>query len=80
LFNSFDIFSDEFHCVTMDQRNANGIESTGPIPTSDPWDVFADDQFGLMAHLGIKQPRLESRGKVAEGVLNACPALSFGPL
>ena len=53
VFNSFGIFSDEFHCITMDQRNANGGESTGPIPASNPWDAFADDQLGLMDHLGI---------------------------
>src|SRR5258707_8621763 len=53
--NSFEIFSDEFRCITMDQRNANGGESTGPIPASDPWDAFADDQLGLKDHLGIKQ-------------------------
>jgi len=28
-------------------------DSTGPIPTSNPWDAFADDQLGLMDHLGI---------------------------
>jgi pimeloyl-ACP methyl ester carboxylesterase len=55
VFNSMEIFQDEFHCITMDQRNANGGESTGPIPASDPWDAFADDQLGLMDHLGIKQ-------------------------
>jgi pimeloyl-ACP methyl ester carboxylesterase len=55
VFNSFEIFKDEFHCITMDQRNANGGESTGPLPTSNPWDAFADDQLGLMDHLGIKQ-------------------------
>ena len=55
VFNSFEIFKDEFHCITMDQRNANGGESTGPIPTSNPWDAFADDQLGLMDHLGIRQ-------------------------
>ena len=53
VFNSFEIFKDEFHCITMDQRNANGGESTGPIPDSNPWDAFADDQLGLMDHLGI---------------------------
>ena len=37
----------------MDQRNANGGESTGPIPVDDPWGAFADDQLGLMDHLGI---------------------------
>jgi hypothetical protein len=55
VFNSMDIFKDEFRCITMDQRNANGGESTGPIPASDPWGAFADDQLGLMDHLGIKQ-------------------------
>jgi len=55
VFNSFGILSDEFRCITMDQRNANGGESTGPIPAGDPWDAFADDQLGLMDHLGIKQ-------------------------
>ena len=55
VFNSMEIFKDEFRCITMDQRNANGGESTGPIPASDPWGAFADDQLGLMDHLGIKQ-------------------------
>ena len=39
----------------MDQRNANGGESTGPEPVDNPWDAFADDQLGLMDHLGIRQ-------------------------
>jgi hypothetical protein len=30
----------------MDQRNANGGESTGPVPVDDPWNAFADDQLG----------------------------------
>jgi pimeloyl-ACP methyl ester carboxylesterase len=55
VFNSMAIFQDEFRCITMDQRNANGGESTGPIPAGDPWEAFADDQLGLMDHLGIKQ-------------------------
>src|ERR1019366_2343051 len=55
VFNSMEIFKDEFRCITMDQRNANGGESSGPIPASGPWDAFADDQLGLMDHLGIKQ-------------------------
>jgi pimeloyl-ACP methyl ester carboxylesterase len=39
----------------MDQRNANGGESTGPIAVDDPWGAFADDQLGLMDHLGIRE-------------------------
>jgi pimeloyl-ACP methyl ester carboxylesterase len=45
----------DFRCITMDQRNATGGESTGPIPVDDPWGAFADDQLGLMDHLGIRQ-------------------------
>src|SRR4029078_8178949 len=37
----------------MDQRNATGGESTGPVPTGDPWGAFADDQLGVRDHLGI---------------------------
>ncbi len=29
--------------------------STGPIPNGDPWEAFADDQLGLMDHLGIRE-------------------------
>src|SRR5262245_28800166 len=39
----------------MDQRNATNGESTGPIPFDNPWDAFADDQLGLLDHLGIRQ-------------------------
>src|ERR1700674_2477802 len=48
-------FKNDFRCITMDQRNANDGESTGPIPVDDPWGAFADDQLGLMDHLGIRQ-------------------------
>ncbi len=46
-------FKGDFRCITMDQRNANGGESTGPVPVEDAWEAFADDQLGLMDHLGI---------------------------
>jgi pimeloyl-ACP methyl ester carboxylesterase len=55
VFNAPEAFKNDFRCITMDQRNANGGESTGPIPTGDPWEAFADDQLGLMDHLGIDQ-------------------------
>jgi pimeloyl-ACP methyl ester carboxylesterase len=48
-------FKGDFRCITMDQRNATGGESTGPIPVDDPWGAFADDQLGLMDHLGARQ-------------------------
>src|SRR6266699_6637376 len=55
VFNAMEVFKDDFRCITMDQRNATGGESTGPIPVDDPWGAFADDQLGLMDHLGIRQ-------------------------
>src|SRR5437660_1199087 len=55
VFNAMEAFKGDFRCITMDQRNANGGESTGPIPASDPWGAFADDQLGLMDHLGAQK-------------------------
>ena len=55
VFNAMEAFKNDFRCITMDQRNANGGESTGPVPVNDPWGAFADDQLGLMDHLGIRQ-------------------------
>src|SRR5258706_15207230 len=52
VFNAMEAFKGDFRCITMDQRNANGGEPTGPIPASDPWGAIADDQLGLMDHLG----------------------------
>ena len=51
--NFMEVLSNDFRCITMDQRNANGGESTGPVQVDDPWDAFAADQLGLMDHLGI---------------------------
>ena len=48
-------FKNDFRVITMDQRNATNGESTGPVPVANPWDAFADDQLGLMDHLGIRQ-------------------------
>jgi pimeloyl-ACP methyl ester carboxylesterase len=53
--NVMEFFKNDFRCITMDQRNAIGGESTGPVQVDDPWNAFADDQLGLMDHLGIRQ-------------------------
>ena len=53
--NAMEEFKGDFRCITMDQRNANGGESSGPIAADDPWGAFADDQLGLMDHLGIQE-------------------------
>ena len=55
VFNAMEAFKNDFRVITMDQRNANGGESSGPIPARDPWGAFADDQLGLMDHLGIRE-------------------------
>ena len=55
VFNAMEVFKNDFRCITMDQRNASGGQSTGPVPVDDPWGAFADDQLGLMDHLGIRQ-------------------------
>ncbi len=55
VFNAMEVFKDNFRCITMDQRNANGGQSTGPVQVNDPWGAFADDQLGLMDHLGIDE-------------------------
>src|SRR4051812_17491035 len=48
-------FKNDFRVITMDQRNATNGESTGPVPVDNPWGAFADDQLGVMDHLGIRQ-------------------------
>jgi pimeloyl-ACP methyl ester carboxylesterase len=54
-FNAIEAFEGEYRCITMDLRNANGGESSGPLEIDRPWDAYADDQIGLMDHLGIER-------------------------
>src|SRR5438067_10405303 len=53
VYNFFGALKQDFRVISMDQRNANMGESTGPLDTDDPWGAFADDQLGLMDQLGI---------------------------
>jgi pimeloyl-ACP methyl ester carboxylesterase len=53
--NIMEEFKNDFRVITMDQRNATNGDSTGPVPVDNPWDAFADDQLGVMDHLGIRQ-------------------------
>ena len=55
VYNFFDTFKDEYRVITMDQRNANQGESSGPLDSADPWGAFAADQLGLMNHLGVQE-------------------------
>ena len=52
-FNPMNEFKDEYRCITMDLRNADGGQSSGPLEIDRPWDAYTDDQLGLMDHLGI---------------------------
>ncbi|MDP6688816.1 MAG: alpha/beta hydrolase [Alphaproteobacteria bacterium] len=52
-FDPMTAFKDDYRCITMDLRNANGGQSAGPLEIDRPWDAYADDQLGLMDHLGI---------------------------
>ena len=52
-FNPLEVLSDEFRCITLDQRNASGGQSSGPLEADRPWDSYTDDHLGLMDHLGI---------------------------
>jgi pimeloyl-ACP methyl ester carboxylesterase len=54
-FNAIEELKDEYRCIAMDLRNANGGESSGPVEIDRPWDAYADDQLGLMDHLGIDE-------------------------
>jgi len=52
-FDALATFSDEFRCITLDLRNAEGGGSQGPLEPDRPWDCHMDDQLALMDHLGI---------------------------
>src|SRR3954464_12966236 len=52
-FNAIEQFKGQYRCIAADLRNATTGQSTGPVEADRPWDSHADDQLGLMDHLGI---------------------------
>jgi pimeloyl-ACP methyl ester carboxylesterase len=52
-FNPIEEFKSEYRCIASDLRNAPGGQSSGPLEVDRPWDAYADDQLGVMDHLGI---------------------------
>lgn len=54
-FNPMAELQGRYRCITMDLRNADGGQSSGPIEIDRPWDAYTDDHLGLMDHLGIRQ-------------------------
>ncbi len=49
--NPLEAFRDEFRVIAMDQRNAG--QSRGPLDTTDPWRMYAEDQLAVLDHLGV---------------------------
>ena len=54
-FNAMQEFKDDYHCVTMDLRNANAGQSSGPVETENAWQGYCQDYLGLMDHLGLRE-------------------------
>jgi pimeloyl-ACP methyl ester carboxylesterase len=52
-FNPIEEFKQEYRCIAADLRNAPSGQSIGPVEVDRPWESYADDQLGLMDHLGI---------------------------
>src|SRR3954451_12094247 len=52
-FNAIEEFKAEYRCITADLRNAPSGQSSGPVEIERSWESYADDQLGLMDHLGI---------------------------
>jgi pimeloyl-ACP methyl ester carboxylesterase len=52
-FNAIEEFKSVYRCIAADLRNAPSGQSTGPVEIDRPWESYADDQLGLMDHLGI---------------------------
>src|SRR6266849_5786327 len=52
-FPAIEEFQGEYRCITADLRNAPSGQSSGPVDVERPWESYADDQLGLMDHLGI---------------------------
>src|ERR1051326_6343114 len=54
-FNPVAEFKNDYRCLSMDLRNANGGQSSGPLEIERPWDAYTDDHLGVMDHLGINK-------------------------
>ena len=54
-FDPMEEFKGEYRCIAADLRNATTGQSTGPVEVDRPWESYADDQLGLMDHLGIEK-------------------------
>jgi pimeloyl-ACP methyl ester carboxylesterase len=46
-------FAADYRRITLDLRNANSGQSSGPVEADRPWDSHTGDQLALLDHLGI---------------------------
>ena len=46
VFDAMEEFKNEFRCITMDQRNAIGGHSSGPVQVNDPWEPSPTTNWG----------------------------------
>ena len=72
--NPIEQLSSDYQVIAMDQRNAG--RSTAPISGSDGWHTYAQDQLGLMDHLGIDQFHVAGMcigGPYCFGLIDAVP-------
>lgn len=54
-FDAIEEFKSEYRCIAADLRNANPGQSSGPLEVERSWDSHADDQLGVLDHLGINK-------------------------
>ena len=54
-FDPMDVLSDEYHCIAMDIRNANGSASKGPLEIDRPWDFAHRRSIELDGSFGDRQ-------------------------
>jgi pimeloyl-ACP methyl ester carboxylesterase len=52
-FNPVAEFASAYRCITLDLRNANEGQSSGPLEPGRAWDAHTDDQLALLDHLGV---------------------------
>ena len=51
-------WSSQYQVIAMDQRNATGGRSFGPISAKDGWDTYTDDHIAVLDHLGVEKCHL----------------------
>lgn len=51
-------WSSTYRVIVMDQRNAAGGRSHGPITAQDGWHTYASDHIAVLDHLGIQKCHL----------------------